>query len=83
MTDLTLRVIMGLAGVGFVLSVVVHLTALLRSDPGWGQAVWGLHAGAILVAMPLILLVTGRGNDPNGWRTLTRESPPDSVVSVP
>ena len=40
---------------GLILSLIVHTSALLGYDLGFGQAVWALHVGIFVVWLPTIL----------------------------
>ena len=47
-----------LAAIGLILSLIVHLSALVGIDLGLGQAVWALHIGVFVVWLPTVSLVT-------------------------
>jgi hypothetical protein len=47
---------MALAGVGFILSVAVHLRAIAGSSIPFGGAVWALHIGIFAVWLPTVLV---------------------------
>jgi hypothetical protein len=47
---------MGLAAIGFILSVAAHLAAIVGSPIPFGKAVWALHIGIFVVWLPTVLV---------------------------
>lgn len=60
--DKTFRLLLapfiGLAAIGFILSVAAHLAAVAGSPIPFGKAVWGLHIGIFVVWLPTVLVGT-------------------------
>ncbi len=48
----------GLAGLGLLCSVVVHVLSIARIEAPLGDAIWLLHAGIFVVWVPLVLAAT-------------------------
>ncbi len=66
------------AALGFVLSVVAHVAAAMGVLP-FGGAVWGLHGGAVFVAIPAALIARAEASSEplrNFWRATLRRCPP-------
>jgi hypothetical protein len=67
-----------LSAVGFVLSLIVHLAGLAGIAPPGGGLVWGLHAGAIVVSLPVVLVATriaGGLNHKDAWKVMLSGCP--------
>jgi hypothetical protein len=62
---------LGLAAIGFILSVAAHLAAIAGSPIPFGKAVWGLHAGIFVVWLPTVLVgirLTRAAHQRNYWK---------------
>ena len=63
---------------GLVLSLVVHVSALLGIDLGLGQKVFGLHIGIFLVWIPTVLVANNLSKDcrrSDFWKVALRGCP--------
>ncbi|WP_460727839.1 hypothetical protein [Lysobacter rhizosphaerae] len=58
-----------LSAIGLVLSVIVHIIALLGFDPRLGESVFALHVGIFVVWFPAVFLSMrmGRGKKASAW----------------
>lgn len=68
-----------LAAVGFILSVVVHVSALLGLPIPGGDAAWGLHIGIFVVWLPTVLVSTRTArftNQKDFWKVALSGCPP-------
>ena len=52
-----------LSAMGLILSLIVHTSALLGRDLGFGQAVWALHIGIFAVWLPTVLVLRNTTKD--------------------
>jgi hypothetical protein len=73
-----LRPLTGLAIVGFVASLIVHLCSLAGQPNPFGAAAWGLHVGIFVVWFPTVLvarrLSTG-ARQADFWKATLRGCP--------
>ena len=46
-----------ISAVGLILSLIVHVSALLGIDLGLGQRIFALHIGIFIVWLPTVLVV--------------------------
>ncbi len=63
---------------GLILSLVVHICALLGIDLGLGQKVFGLHIGIFLVWIPTVLVANNLSKDcrrSDYWKVALRGCP--------
>lgn len=68
----------GIAAVGLVLSLLVHLSALLRVTNPLGKAAWGLHVGVFVVWLPAVLVaqrLTRNATQKDCWKIALRGCP--------
>jgi hypothetical protein len=67
-----------LSTLGLILSVLVHLGALLGTDSALGEAAWFLHGGIFLVWFPAVLVLqplTREFKQKDLWRAALRGCP--------
>jgi len=64
-----IKPVLGLSAIGLVLSIVVHVAALLGIDLQLGQSVFSLHMGIFLMWFPAVFLAMkmGRGKRTSLW----------------
>ncbi len=68
-----------LAAFGFILSVLVHVSALLGLPVPGGDTAWGLHIGIFVVWLPAVLVSTRTArftNQKNFWKVTLSGCPP-------
>jgi hypothetical protein len=74
----TLLPLMYLSALGLILSLLVHLGALLRTGSALGEAAWFLHGGIFLVWIPAVLVLqplTREFKQKDLWRAALRGCP--------
>src|SRR5262245_26832033 len=67
-----------LSTLGLILSILVHLAALLGTDSALGEAAWFLHGGIFLVWFPAVLVLqplTREFKQKDLWRAALRGCP--------
>lgn len=77
--NLLLLPFMLLAAVGFVLSVLVHISALLGLTVPGGNIAWSLHVGIFVVWFPTVLVstrTTRLSNRKDFWKVTLSGCPP-------
>ena len=70
--------LIGIAALGLVLSVFVHLSALLQFRNPLGKAAWALHVGIFVVGFPAVLVaqrLTNEAKQKDWWRVALRGCP--------
>src|SRR6266852_3868241 len=70
--------LIGVAGMGLVLSLLVHLTAVAGVPSPLGSAAWGLHIGVFLVGFPAVFVAQSLTRDAKRmdfWRVALRGCP--------
>jgi hypothetical protein len=68
----------GIAAVGLVLSLFVHVTALFGLSNGLGGAAWGLHIGIFMVWIPAVfaaIRLTRSARQRDFWKVALRGCP--------
>lgn len=73
-----LGLLVGAAGVGLALSLLVHLAAVAGVASPLGNAAWGLHIGIFLVWFPAVLVAQSLTRDTKRrdfWRAALRGCP--------
>ena len=69
---------MYLAGLGLVLSLIVHISALLGMPSPFGEIVWGLHIGIFIVWIPSVIVMNSLVKDfkqKDLWKAALRACP--------
>jgi len=69
---------MYLAGIGLVLSVIVHISALLGITPPLGEVSWVLHVGIFIVWLPAVIVANRLVKDfkqKDFWKAALRACP--------
>jgi hypothetical protein len=69
---------MYLAGLGLVLSVIVHVSALLGTPSPLGEIAWGLHIGIFIVWLPAVIVAMSLVKDfkqKDYWKAALRGCP--------
>jgi len=76
--NVLLYLFIALSAAGLILSLIVHLSAVLGHELGLGQAVWALHIGIFAVWLPAILVInrtTGDFRRRDLWKAALRGCP--------
>ena len=76
--NVLLRPFIALSAVGLILSLIVHVSALVGYDLGFGQSVFALHMGIFVVWLPTVLVAirtTGDFRRRDFWKAALRGCP--------
>lgn len=69
---------MYLAGLGLILSLIVHVSALLGMQSPFGEISWGLHMGIFIVWIPTVIVASKLVKDfkqKDFWKAALRACP--------
>ena len=76
--ELVLAPFMYLAGLGLILSLIVHISALLGMPSPFGENSWGLHIGIFIVWIPAVIAMRSLVKDfkqKDLWKAALRACP--------